>query len=134
MCNVPDVSAEEILRDMIRDRIGSEDAREIKLAGELREFLDTLCALGDAIEALEDGIRQAGDPGSPEPPLPPEQESLLRRLIADVADLKAAMEALITTSWKEGYRDGFADGWEDSAGEREQVLATVTDLTSRLRG
>jgi hypothetical protein len=42
------------------------------------------------------------------------------------------VEASIVGPWKEGYKRG----WEDSAAERErdQMLATVIDLTSRLRG
>lgn len=54
----------------------------------------------------------------------------LRELMAALRELRSAVESSITGSWQEGYKRG----WEDSAAgrEREQVLATVTDLASRL--
>jgi hypothetical protein len=122
-----DITAEEILRGMIRDRIGSTDPKDVKLAGDFRKFMDGLSAIQRGINMLGEVIRRAEDPGDPEQ-LTAGQIAQLRELVAQCTELRSDMEASIVGPYKRG--------WEDSAAEREreQVLATVIDLTSRLRG
>jgi hypothetical protein len=126
-----DIKAEEILRRMIRDRIGSTDPKDIRQAEDFRKFMDGLSAIQRGIDMLDETIRVAEDPGESEQ-LASEQIAQLRELMTRCTELKSAMEALIVDPWKDGYEHG----WEDSAAEREreQVLATVVDLTARLRG
>jgi hypothetical protein len=126
-----DITAEGILRRMIRDRIGSTGPEDIKQAEEFRKFMDGLSAIQRVIDMLDETIRLAEDPGESEQ-LTPEQIAPLRELMTRCTELKSAMEALIVDSWKEGYKRGWEDG--DAEREREQMLATVVDLTSRLRG
>jgi hypothetical protein len=124
-----DITAEEILRGMIRDRIGSP--KVIKLAEDLRKFMDGLSALERGIDMLGEAIRRAEDSGEPDR-LADGQIAQLREIVTQCTELRSVMEASIVGAWKEG----FERGWEDSAAERkrEQVLATVIDLTSRMRG
>lgn len=126
-----DITAEEILRGMIRDRIGSADPAEIKLAENLRKFMDGLSAIQRGIDMLAEVIRRAEDPGESEH-LADEQIAQLRELVAECTELRSAMEASIVGPWREGYERGWGDGAAQR--EREQVLAVVVDLTSRLRG
>lgn len=129
MRDAPDITAEEVLRDMIRGRIGSTDPEDIKAAGVLRKFMDGLSRLQDSIDMLDEMIRRAEDPGEPDQ-IPPGLAAETRELITRCAEAKASKESLIVNAWKQGYDLGP----EDSAAAREQVLATVTDLTSRLQG
>jgi len=135
MCEPPDTTAEEILRSMIRDRIGSADPGDIRQAEEFRQLMDGLSAIQHAIDLLDEALRGADDPG--QPGKPPELIAQLRDLRTTCAELKATLEALIVDPWKEGYMRGYERGWADSAAgraAREQALATVIDLTSRLPG
>jgi hypothetical protein len=135
MPDLSDISAEEILREMIRDRIGSADPEDIELAEDFRKYMDGLSAVQRTIDMLEEAIRLAGKPGEFEH-LTTEGVAQVRELITQCMEMKSAMEALIVDPVKEGYERGYKHGWEEAtAGQvRKQMLATVTDLTSRLRG
>jgi hypothetical protein len=57
-----DITAEEILRRLVRDRIGSADPEDIRLAGHFRTYMDALSAIQEGIDTLDEAIRLAGDP------------------------------------------------------------------------
>ena len=125
-----DITAEEILRRLVRDRIGSTDPEDIRQAEDFRRYMDALSVIQQGIDTLDEAIRMAEAPGEPLQ-LTPEEIAQLRGVMTRCAEAKSAMEALIVDAWKDGYKRG----WEDAAAEREreQVLATVVDLASRMR-
>jgi hypothetical protein len=129
MPDAPDITAEEILRGMICDRIGSTDPKDIKAAEEFRKLMDGLSRLQGSIDMLDEVIQRAEDPGEPDQ-IPSDLVAETRELITQCAAAKTSTEDSIVNAWKRGYELGR----EDSAAAREQVLATVIDLTSRLQG
>lgn len=125
-----DITAEEILRRMIRDRIGSTDPDDLRQAEDFRWYMDALSVVQQGIDTLDEVIRLAEDPGE-SVQLTPEEIAQVRGAMTRSTETKSAMEAPIVGAWKEGYKRAQEDGAAER--EREQVLATVVDLTSRLR-
>jgi hypothetical protein len=116
-----DVTAEEILRGMIRARMGSTDPGDIAQAEHFRKYMAALSALQALIGTLGRLVRQAETLDG---------AATWRGLETQFKELQAGMEAMIVTPWREGYEQGFEG--ESAEQDREQVLAKVIDLTSRL--
>jgi hypothetical protein len=123
-----DITAEEILRCMIRDRIGSTNPKDIEEAEEFRKFMDGLSGIQLGIDTLDEAVRLAEDPGESEQ-LAPGQIAQLRELMTRCSELKSAMEAAVGDPYKRGWEDGAAGRERKRPADRRTPATAVPVVT-----